>query len=66
MFLAELAYRLQAVRNGAAAGRMLGIDAQPGSPWQWAVGALLFLAGAALLRWTWPAARGAWQRAVAA
>jgi branched-chain amino acid transport system permease protein len=66
VFLAELAYRLQAVRNGAAAGRMLGIDAQPGSPWQWAVGALLFLAGAALLRWTWPAARGAWQRAVAA
>lgn len=66
VFMAELAYRLQAVRNGASAGQMLGMAAQPQAPWQWAIGVALFAAGALLLRRTWPAARGAWQRAAAA
>ncbi len=59
--LAELAFRLQAVRNGAAAGQVLGLPAEPTGLWQWAVGMALFAAGAALLRRTWPAARAAWQ-----
>ena len=65
VFLAELAFRLQAVRNGADAGRMLGIAAQPHALWQWAIGVALFLAGALLLRRTWPAARASWQAQVA-
>lgn len=65
VFLAELAFRLQAVRNGAAAGRLLGMEAQPQALWQWAAGVALFGAGALLLRRTWPVARGAWQRQVA-
>ena len=58
---AELAFRLQAVRNGASAGTMLGFAAQPQQPWQWAIGIALFLAGGLLLRRTWPAARAVWQ-----
>ena len=65
-FLAELAFRLQAVRNGAPAGLVLGLAAQPQQLWQWAVGVVLFAAGALLLRITWPAARSAWQAQVAA
>ena len=64
--LAELAFRLQAVRNGASAGTMLGFAAQPLEPWQWGVGVVLFVAGALLLRRTWPAARAAWQAQAAA
>ena len=66
VFLAELAFRLQAVRNGASAGTMLGMAAEPQMPWQWALGAGLFAAGALLLRRTWPVARGAWQAQTAA
>jgi branched-chain amino acid transport system permease protein len=66
VFLAELAFRLQAVRNGAPAGRLLGMAAQPHAPWQWAIGVGLVLAGVLLLRRFWPAARGAWQAQVAA
>ena len=66
VFLAELAFRLQAERNGAPPGRMLGMAAQPHAPWQWAIGAALFVAGAALLRRSWPVARSAWQAQTAA
>ena len=66
VFLAELAFRLQAVRNGADPGRLLGLPAQPHALWQWAIGVALFLAGAALLRRSWPAARAAWQAQAAA
>ncbi len=66
VFLAELAFRLQAVRNGAGAGTMLGFAAQPLGPLQWLVGLALFVAGALLLRWTWPRARAAWQVQMAA
>ena len=61
VFLAELAFRLQAVRNGAAAGQVLGMAADPQAPWQWAAGVVVFAAGALLLRRTWPGAREAWQ-----
>ena len=63
VFLAELAFRLQAERNGASAGQMLGMDAHPHALWQWAIGVAMFLGGALLLRRTWPGARAAWQRA---
>jgi branched-chain amino acid transport system permease protein len=66
VFLAELAFRLQAVRNGAPAGRLLGMAAQPHALWQWAIGVALVLAGVLLLRRFWPAARGAWQAQIAA
>ena len=65
-FLAELAFRLQAVRNGAGAGTMLGFAAQPQQPWQWAAGVVVFGVGALLLRRTWPIARAAWQVQAAA
>ncbi len=61
VFLAELAYRLQAARDGIPPGPLLGLSAHPHAPWQWAIGSALFLAGAALLRRTWPVARTAWQ-----
>ena len=63
-FLAELAFRLQAERNGASGGQLFGLD--PHAPWPWAVGALALLAGALWLRRSWPMARSAWQAAVAA
>ena len=59
--LAELAFRLQAVRNGASAGQLFWMPAHPHQAWQWAVGVVLLLAGAALLRRFWPTARAAWQ-----
>ena len=61
ILVAELAYRLQGQRDGAPAGRVLGIPAHPHQVWQWALGAALFLAGAVLLHWTWPDARAKWQ-----
>ena len=63
VFLAELAFQLQAVRNGASAGHVLGVQAYPTALWQWALGAAPFVAGALLLRRTWPVARVAWQAA---
>ena len=65
VFLAELAFRLQAVRNGAAAGQVLGVAADPQVPWQWVVGVMVFAAGALLLRRSWPGAREAWQAQMA-
>ncbi len=66
VFLAELAFRLQAERNGAPAGTLLFMDAHPHELWQWGIGLALFLAGALLLRRFWPVARAAWQAQVAA
>ena len=64
--LAELAFRLQAVRNGASPRPVLGMALDPGAPWPWLVALALLLAGALLLRRTAPAARAAWQEASAA
>ena len=66
VFLAELAFRLQAVRNGAGAGTLLGLAAHPQAPWQWISGAMLVVWGALLLRYTWPKARDAWKAQTAA
>ena len=63
--LAELAFRLQAVRNGASPRPVLGLAIDPASPWPWLLGAALLIAGAALLRFTFPRARAAWQAAAA-
>ncbi len=64
--LSELAYRLQAVRNGAKPGLVFGLAADPAFWWPWAVGVAALLAGALLLRRTWPVARAAWQAESAA
>jgi branched-chain amino acid transport system permease protein len=61
--LSELAFRLEAIRGGAAAGRVLGLAIDATAPWPWAAAAALALAGAALLRRTFPQARAAWQAA---
>ncbi len=63
--LAELGFRLQAVRNGASPRPVLGLalDAQGILPWLTAVA--LLLAGAWLLRRAAPTARAAWQDASA-
>ncbi len=63
--LAELAFRLQAVRNGASPRAVLGVAVDPMSGWPWLLGVVLLLAGAALLRVTAPRARAAWQAAAA-
>ena len=63
--LAELAYRLQAVRGGAKAGRLFGLAIQPTEPAQWLIPLALFLLGAFLLRRLAPPARAAWQEAAA-
>ncbi len=61
--VAEMAFQLQAVRNGAPTGHLFGVAADPANLWQWAVGIVLFGLGALLLRRTWPVARAAWQSA---
>jgi len=61
--LAELAFRLQAVRNGASPRPVFGIAVDPGSLLPWLVALALLLAGALLLRRTAPPARAAWQEA---
>ncbi len=61
--LAELAFRLQAVRNGAAPRPAFGLALDPGSPLPWLLALALLLAGALLLRRTAPHARAAWQEA---
>lgn len=66
VWLSELGFRLEAVRNGAPAGQLFGVPAHPHAAWQWAVGLALLLAGSALLRRFWPRARAAWQAQVAA
>lgn len=63
--LAELGFRLQAVRNGASPRPVLGLALDPQGVLPWLVAAVLLLAGAWLLRWAAPAARAAWQEASA-
>lgn len=64
--LAELAFRLQAVRNGATPRPLLGLAANPETAGPWLLAAVLFVAGAVLLRLTYPAARDAWRAAASA
>ena len=61
--LAELAFRLQAVRNGALPRPVFGLAVDPGSLLPWLAALALLLAGALLLRRTTPPARAAWQEA---
>ncbi len=63
--LAELAFRLQAVRNGAVPRPVLGLAADPGTAAPWLLALALLLAGGLLLRATAPRARAAWQAAAA-
>ena len=63
--LAELGFRLQAVRNGGTPSPVLGLAADPRSWAPWGVAAVLLLAGAVLLRRSAPRARSAWQAASA-
>ena len=64
--LAELAFRLQAVRNGASPRPFLGLAMNPETLLPWAVALALLLAGVLLLRRTAPGARAVWQEASAA
>ena len=61
--LAELAFRLQSVRNGASPRPVFGLAVDPESLLPWLVAAVLLLAGAWLLRRAGPAAKEAWQEA---
>jgi hypothetical protein len=61
--LSELGFRLEAIRGGASAGRVLGLPIVATEAWPWLVATALFLTGAWLLRRTFPAARAAWQEA---
>lgn len=63
--LAELGFRLQAVRNGASPRPVFGLALDPQGVLPWCAAALLLLAGAWLLRRAAPAARAAWQDASA-
>ncbi len=63
--LAELAFRLQAMRNGARARPLLGYALDPQALAPWAAAALVCGAGIWLVRRTYPAAREAWQAAAA-
>lgn len=62
--LAEMAFRLQAVRNGALPRAVLGYAADPGTAGPWVVACVLLAAGAVWVRRTAPGARAAWQAAV--
>ena len=61
--LAELAFRNQAVRNGATPRPLLGFAVDPQTVLPWALAAALLLVGGWVLRRTWPGARAAWQEA---
>ncbi len=61
--LSELAFRLQAVRNGGTPRPLLGFAADPLAAWPWLIAAALLAGGALLLRRTGPGARAAWQAA---
>ena len=63
--LSELGFRLQSVRNGGSPEPWMGYAADPTAAWPWAVAAVLFGAGAALLRVSAPKAKAAWQAAAA-
>jgi len=59
--LAELAFRLQAIRGGApGGGRILYIPADPTAALPWIVSLALAVAGVALVARTAPVARGMW------
>ena len=59
--LAELAFRLQAVRGGAVSGRLFGLAVDDAVPWLLSVA--VFGVGVWLLRRFFPGARAAWQAA---
>ena len=61
--LAELGFRLQAVRNGGTSRPVLGIVIDPSTAAPWLLALALLLAGAWWLRRTGPVARAAWQDA---
>ena len=61
--LSELAFRLQAVRGGASPKPFLTLPLDPRTATPWLVAAAVALAGAWLVRRTFPAARAAWQEA---
>jgi len=61
--LAELAFRLQSVRNGASPRPVFGLALDPQGVLPWLVAAALLFAGAWLLRRAGPAAKEAWQEA---
>ncbi len=61
--LAEMAYRLQAVRSGGAPGRLFGFAVMPTDPVAWVAPTLLLLGGLLALRTLAPRARAAWQEA---
>ena len=63
--LSELGFRLQSVRNGASPEPWMGYAADPETAWPWIIAAVLFLAGAVLLRLSAPKAKAAWQAAAA-
>ncbi len=63
--LAELAFRLQSVRNGASPRPVLGLALDPQSILPWLAATVLLLVGAWLLRRAGPAAKEAWQDASA-
>ena len=65
VFLSELAFRLQAVRNGASVRPIAGILADPGTLWPWLAGLALAAAGAVWVRRFAPGARDAWLHAAA-
>lgn len=64
--LSEMAFRLQAVRNGAVPRPILGWAADPGDALPWLLATGLLIAGGVWLARTWPAARDAWRQAAAA
>ena len=64
--LSEMAFRLQAVRNGAVPRPILGWAADPGDALPWLLATGLLIAGSVWLARTWPAARDAWRQAAAA
>jgi len=61
--LAELAFRLQSVRNGASPRPVFGLALDPQGVLPWLAAAALLFAGAWLLRRAGPAAKEAWQEA---
>lgn len=65
IFLAELAFRLQAVRNGAGVRPILGLHADPGTAWPWLAGIVVAAAGMAWAHRAAPRAREAWMAAAA-
>ena len=61
--LAELGFRLQAVRNGAAPRPFMGWPADPQTLLPWLAAFLIFVAGTVLVRRAAPSAHAAWQGA---